>query len=209
MNKIGVEFSRFNEVLDFGDCDFGGGRHHGIKIARGFAIDEVAPLIALPCLHEGEVGVQSALHEVGASIELSYLFALGDNCADSCGREEGGNAGASGSNALGKSTLRHEVEVHGTVEDHLLEQSIFADVGSDVMCDLAVGEKQSHAKAIDSDVIADGMEILHAFVGESADQIFGHPAEAESADHDGGSVENVLDRVLGAGNYFVHGTGIL
>ena len=57
MHHVGIKFSGFDQVFDFGDGDLGRRRHHGIEIARGFAIDKVAPLVALPGLDEGEVGL--------------------------------------------------------------------------------------------------------------------------------------------------------
>ena len=47
-------------------------------------------------------------------------------------------------------------------------------------------------------------EILGAFADQGADQIFGHAAESEAADHDGGAVEDVADGFVGVGDDFVH-----
>src|ERR1019366_6069494 len=153
---------RLDQVFDFGDGDFGRGGHHGIEILRGFAIDEVAPLVALPRLDESEISLQRALHDIGAAVELARLLALVNYRPNTGRRIERGNARAPGANPLGKRSLRNEVELQGAAQHHLFEQFIFADVGSDVPPDLAVGQKQPHADVIATDVVADGDKVLDA-----------------------------------------------
>ena len=60
-------------------------------------------------------------------------------------------------------------------------------------------------EAIDARVVANRGEILDALFDESSDQVLGISAEPETADHDGGSVEYILNRLFGAGYDFVHG----
>ena len=75
--------------------------------------------------------------------------------------------------------------------------------------DLAIGQQQPHAEAIDARVVADGGEVLDALAGKRADQVLRHPAQTESADHDGGAVEHILDRLFSARDNFVHSRRIL
>src|SRR6267143_6224203 len=39
------ELAEIDELLDFGDHVVSGGGHHGIEVARGFSVDEIAPAI--------------------------------------------------------------------------------------------------------------------------------------------------------------------
>src|ERR1700733_12211398 len=55
MDLISIELAYFNQVLDFGNCYLCRRCHHGIKIARRFAIHEVSHAVALPGFHESEV----------------------------------------------------------------------------------------------------------------------------------------------------------
>src|ERR1700676_4662214 len=142
MHQVGIQFARFDQVLNFGDRDLGRGRHHRIKIARGFAIDEVTPSVALPGLDEGKVGFQRALHDISAAIELARFFALSDQRSDASGRKKRRNASAPGAYSFGKRSLRNEVEFHSAVQHHLLQQFVFANVGSDMPPDLTVREEQ-------------------------------------------------------------------
>src|ERR1051326_594267 len=82
VNAVGLEFADLNEVLDFDNRYLCGRRHHGIEIASSLAIDKIAPLVALPCLHEREVSLECALHHVFTAIELARFFILGDDGAE-------------------------------------------------------------------------------------------------------------------------------
>src|SRR3954454_2046362 len=42
VDAVGIEFARLDQVLDLGHRDRGGGGHHGVEVARGLAIDQVA-----------------------------------------------------------------------------------------------------------------------------------------------------------------------
>ena len=81
VDHVGIEFADFDQLFDFGDGDFGGGRHHGIEVARGLAIDEIAPFVALPRFDESEVGFERVFHHVGAAVEFARLFSFGDDGA--------------------------------------------------------------------------------------------------------------------------------
>ena len=62
--------------------------------------------------------------------------------------------------------------------------------------DLAIGQQQTDAETVDPGIVADGGEILRALLCQRADQVLGHAAQPEAADHDGGSVENVAEWLL-------------
>jgi glycosyltransferase involved in cell wall biosynthesis len=141
--------------------------------------------------------------------ELTRLFPVGDHRTDSGRSEERRNARPRGTNTFGKSSLGNEVELHSSVQHHLFEQLVFADVGSDVLLDLSVREQEAHAEAVNARVVADRGQVLRALRGERANQVFGHPAKAKPADHDGGAVEYILNRLFSAGNDLVHSDVIL
>src|SRR5258706_2662565 len=50
MHFIGIELAKLDEFFDFGDDVIGGRCHHRIEVARGLAIDEIAPAVAFPRL---------------------------------------------------------------------------------------------------------------------------------------------------------------
>src|SRR5579864_8869649 len=61
VNQVWFQFTHLDQMLNLGNRYFCRRRHHGIKIPRGLAIDEIAPLVALPRLDQGEIGLESAL----------------------------------------------------------------------------------------------------------------------------------------------------
>src|SRR6266436_6667022 len=91
VDLVGRELAEFDELLDFGDYVIGGGGHHGIEVARGLAVDEIAPAVALPGFDESEVAAKGAFQNVVAAIELASFFSFGDPGAVAGGRVEGRN----------------------------------------------------------------------------------------------------------------------
>src|SRR5207249_4633452 len=117
MNLIGVELAELDEFFDFGDDAVGGGGHHGIEVARGLAIDKVAPAVAFPGLDERKVAAQAALEDVLAAAELAGFFSFGDHGAVSRGCVEGGNASASGAQALTQRALGIQFHLQFSAQD--------------------------------------------------------------------------------------------
>ena len=60
---VGVDLAGLHQLLDLGHRHLGRGGHHRVEVARGVPVDEVALGVALPGVHDGEVGEQAALHE--------------------------------------------------------------------------------------------------------------------------------------------------
>src|SRR5947207_9590170 len=88
MNLIGVELAEFHELFDFGDHMVGSGGHHGIEVARGLAVDEIAPAVTFPSFDEGEIAADGALHNVLAAVEFASFFSVSHHGAVSRGRVE-------------------------------------------------------------------------------------------------------------------------
>src|SRR5258708_21797549 len=175
-------------MLDFGDYVSGGSGHHGIEIARGLAVGEIAPAIAFTGLDEREVAAQAALENVMAAIELAGFFSFGNHGAVAGWCVEGGDTSATGANALGESALRIQLDLHFAAEHQLLEKFVFPDVGGNHFFDLAILQEQAKAGAVGSGVVAGNGQILGAFAAYCVDQMLRDPAEAEAADEDGGAV---------------------
>src|SRR5712664_1426220 len=114
VDLVGRELAEFDELLDFGDYVIGGGGDHGIEVARGLAVDEIAPAVTLPGFDEGELAAQGALENVVAAVEFAGFFAFGNHGAVAGGREEGGNACAAGADAFGEGALRIQLDLYFT-----------------------------------------------------------------------------------------------
>ncbi len=127
----------------------------GLKLRAVLRIDEVARGVALPRLHQGEVGEQAALHDVFIAVELAYFLALGDHRADAGLGEEGRDAGAAGADALGQGPLRVELELELAGEELLGEELVLADVRTDHLVDLLGLQQDAEARAVDAGVVGD------------------------------------------------------
>src|SRR5271154_3200073 len=110
-DMVAVDLARLDQMLDLGDGEPAGRRHHRIEVARRLSVDEIAFGVALPGMDEGNVGDEPGLHDVGLVVEVADFLALGDDRADAGLGEEGGNAGAAGADALGQRALRIEFEL--------------------------------------------------------------------------------------------------
>src|ERR1700686_203379 len=204
MNHFRIQFSRLNQMFDFGDRYLGRSCHHRIKIARGLPIYEISPAVAFPGLDERKVGLQPPLQDVGTPVELACFFTLGNQSSHSRRRKEGRNPRSRGANTLRKCPLWTKIELHCSIQHHLFQQFIFADVSSDVPLDLTIRQQHAHAKTVYASVITDGREILDAFFSECANQVFRHAAQTEAAHHNGRSVEHVMDSLFSACDNFMH-----
>ena len=69
VHGVGVDLARLDQLLDLGDRDARGHGHHRGEVARGLAVDQVAVAVALPGLHEREVGLERQLEHVRAAVD--------------------------------------------------------------------------------------------------------------------------------------------
>ena len=99
-----------------------------IEVARRLPIDKIAFRVALPGVNQRDVGDEPGFHDIGLVVELADLLALGDHCADTGAGEEGGNAGPSGADALGKRSLRVEFKFELACEIHARKDLVLADI---------------------------------------------------------------------------------
>src|SRR5690242_7978275 len=111
VDRIGIERSDRHQLFHFRNRDLAGRRHHRIEVPRRLAEDEIAFRVAFPRFDNGEIGLQSALEDVGLAVELLVLLAFGDQRADAGLGVEAGNSRAAGTDALGQRALRIEFEL--------------------------------------------------------------------------------------------------
>ena len=106
VNVIGFELAHFDQLFHFGDANLAAGRDHGIEIARGLAIDEVAGLVALPGFDDGDIRRDAFFEHVFDALEDLGLLAFGELGAGGGTGVEAGNTGTAGAQALGEGALR-------------------------------------------------------------------------------------------------------
>ena len=172
---VGIDIAGLHEVLDFGHGHLAGSGHHRIEVTRGLAIDEVTLGIAHPGVHDGEVGDEPALHHIAGAVEFALLLALRDLRTGAGSREECGNAGAAGADALGQSTLRIELDLELAREVLLRESLVLAHIGRDHFLDLLGVEQKAKSDAVDAAIVGHHGQVFHARVADRLDQLSGMP----------------------------------
>ena len=120
--------------------------------------------------------------------------------------EERRDAGAAGAQALGQRALRIELELELAGQVLALEFLVLADVGRNHLPDLARGQQQAEAEAIDAGVVGDRGQALDAAVAQRGDQRLGDAAQAEAADGERLAIgDHALQRVACACIHLVPG----
>ena len=116
------------------------------------------------------------------------LFAFGDDGADSSARVEAGNACAAGAQTFRQGSLGAELDLDFAGEELALEFGVFADVAGDHLLDLARGQQQPKASAVDTGIVAGDGQIAHAGIAQGEDEFLRNAAEAETTDGEEHSV---------------------
>src|SRR5258707_1812596 len=208
VDLIGRELARFDELLDFGDDVVGGGGHHGIEVARGFAEDEIAPAVALPGFDEREIATKGALQNEVAAVELACLFAVGDHGAVAGGRVKRGNARAAGAQAFGEGALRIQLHLQFAAQNKLFEQLVLANVGRNHFLNLTILQQQADSEVVYPGIVTNHSQVLGAFATHSANEIFRNAAETEATHQNRHAIAQVGDGGVSGSDAFIHGIGL-
>src|SRR5439155_11557862 len=89
---------------------------------------QVAPAVALPCLHDREVTADRVLEYAAPAVDLAGLLAVGDLRAVAGRRVERLDPGAAGAQPLGERALRTQLDLELARQELLLEHLVLADV---------------------------------------------------------------------------------
>ncbi len=206
VDGVGVQFPHLDDLLHFGDADLAAGGGHGVEVAGGLPVDEVAQAVRLPGLHQGEVREDALLQHALPPVEPPGLLPFSHLRAGARGREEGRNASAAGPHALCQGALGHQLHLQLAAEELACEFGVFAHVAADHLVDLAVPEEDAQAEVIHAGVVGIAGQALDAGLGQGADEVLGNAAEPETTYGEVGPVRNVLHGFEGGADALVdHG----
>ena len=210
MDLVGIELADLDELLDLGHADLAAGGDHRVEVPGGFSKNEVAGFVALPRLHERDLGLDAGFEHVFLAVENFRLLALGQFGAEAGAGVKARDARAARAQPLGECALRDEFEFEFARQHLALELFVLADVGGHHLLHLPGGEQNPHAEAIHARVVADDGEAFHAAVVQCGDEIFRDAAEPESARGDCHVVvQQAGQRRRGVGVNFAHVEGNL
>src|ERR1019366_7361434 len=98
-------------------------------------------------------------------------------------------------NPLGKRAQGNQLQIDFPGQHHLFQQLVLADVTALVGADLSGVEHEAESKLVNANVVADGVEVLDAFLHQRPDEVLRNPAQPESADHDARAIVDISDRL--------------
>ena len=205
VDLIGIEFADFDQFLDLRDADLAAGRDHRVEIPRRFSVDEVAGFIALPCLHQRNLGRDARLEHIFLVAEIFRLFAFGQFRAEAGARVKSRDARAARAQSFRQRALRNQLELEFAREHLPLELLVLAHIGSHHFFHLPRREQNAHPETIHARVVAHDGQSFHAAVVQRRDQILRDAAQPEAAGSDRHVVvQQAIERGLGVRINFAH-----
>src|SRR5438876_11951792 len=106
-----VQPAQRDDLAHLRDGAFRCAGHERAEVARGFAIDQVAPAVAPVGLDQGEVGANRILENIVATVNFARLLAFRKRGAIAGGREERTDTGTRRADAFREVTLRHQLQL--------------------------------------------------------------------------------------------------
>ncbi len=70
--------------------------------------------------------------------------------------------------------------------------------------DLSGGKHQSESRIVNTNVVADGVQVFYAFLDQRPDEVLGNATQAETPDHDGVAILDVVNGFVCVRNYLIH-----
>ncbi len=206
VNLVRIELAGLNHFFDLGDRDPAGFGAGFVEIARRLAEDEVARLVRLPGLDDGQIGGERLLQDVFPVAEALHRLAFGQPGAIAGAGEKSRNAGAAGAQFLRQGSLGRQLQFQFAVEKLFFKECVFADIAGNHLFDLARLQQQTEAEVVDPGVVADDRQVFHAGITQGGDKILRNAAQTETAGGDGHAVkQKALKGCLGIGGDGFHG----
>src|SRR5580704_5599436 len=75
-DRLGIKRAQLNDLAHLRDGDLPRHRHHRVEVARGFAINEIAPAIAALRLDEREIARERLFEDIELALDRTCFFAL-------------------------------------------------------------------------------------------------------------------------------------
>lgn len=192
-----------------GDGLLRGHGHHRAEVARGLAVDQVAPAVAALGLDQRHVAVDRVLEHVLLAVDLAGFAVARELGAVARGAEEGADAGTGRADALGQVALRHQLELELAAAVERVEDVAvgLARKAADDLAHAAGLEQRGEAGVAVAGVVVDHRQVARALLDEAVDEFAGNAGGAEAADENGGAVGHAREGVGDGGRDLVdHGS---
>src|SRR6476646_7693280 len=110
-DRLGIQYTEPNDFAHLRDRAFRRARHDRPEVARGLAVDEIAPAVGTIGLDQRVIRTDRIFEHVATPVDLARLLPLRKQRAVAGRREEAADADARCHDALGEVALRHQLEL--------------------------------------------------------------------------------------------------
>ena len=117
-----------DDVFGRHDDRVGGRSNHGIEIATGQRIGEIAEIVREERTDECEIRAQRNFQQEFLAVDRELLLAGLDDGADTGRRKDAAKPEAAGANAFDQGSLRYQLDLHLAADHALLSLQIGSDV---------------------------------------------------------------------------------
>ena len=167
----------------------------GIEVPGGHSVDQIAGRVALPRLHQRDIGANPALEDVGLPVKIAMFLAFRDRRPHAGSGKEPGDARPPGAHAFGQRSLWTELNFQRSGQELALELAVFAHIARNHLADLPRLEQQSQPPAVHAGVVARDRQVLLSRVAQGKDQRLRNAAEPKAAHRDRHAVfDNAVQR---------------
>ena len=202
---LGVERTQRHDLAHLRDCASRRRGHERAEVARGFPVDEIAPPVAAVGADQRDVTVQRVLKDLRAPVDDTSLLVSREVGSAGGRRIERADAGPGRANALGKRTLRHELELDPAGAEQAFERVrvLVPRVRAHEPAHAPEGDEPGEPGVAVAGMVADDREVARALRNQRVDELRRDTRGAEAANHRRRAVVNVGDCLLGGGGDLV------
>ena len=172
MDRFGVECADGNNLFDFDHAYFATSRGGQIEIARCLAENQVAALIRLPRLHDGEVSKNAPFQNIVLTVKVLHFLAISHLCADAGFGVKSGDACAPCPHPFSQCPLRAEFDFQFSGQILPFKFLIFPNIAGDHLFDLAGAEQFAQPLTVNPCIVAGDRQVLDARRDNRIDQPF-------------------------------------
>ena len=175
-DDLGVQLAGLDDLAHLGDRDGRGRGHHRPEVPGGLAVDEVAHPVRAVGADQRDVAVDRVLEDVGATVDLAGLLALGQRRADPGRAEERADPGAGGPHPFGEVALRDELELDPALAVEPVEDPgvVLPRERADDLADPALGQQRRQPRVAVAGVVVHHGQVGRALADQRVDR--GRPA---------------------------------
>jgi hypothetical protein len=202
-DRFGIELAELCKVVCASHGQICSGRHDRIEIARGPAVDEIAPAIRFPGVDQRHVTSQRVLEHVIPIADASHFLVGGKQGADAGRCEEGRNTGTRRAQSFRERALWSQLELDAPGSVELVEDCRASNdrgardawIAADESLYSAGSKQPGKPGSPVTRIVGDDGEPLDSELQQTVDERVGLTDCSEATEQDGGAVADAVESV--------------